>query len=298
MNRKSGLAEANGIHIWYETFGDKKHPALLLIMGACCQGILWPTEFCEQLASAGFFVIRYDHRDAGYSSYFDFDETPYDCLDMAKDAIGLLDFLEIRQAHLFGLSVGGAIAQLLAVHYSYRIFTIAIMASSLDFSLLRLAIENQPISYNRLSYPKEEFLSWMKGLFYVIPQTLEEKVEQRLEGWHIMNGFVIPFEESRYREIHREFLSRLKYPQGLRNHYLMSYRSEHLISTVPYHVRVPTLVFHGSEDPIFPPDHGDALAKAICGCKYLFVKGMGHVPNSHFYPLMIQALKENASHIF
>lgn len=78
-----------------------------MVMGGCCQGILWPTEFCQKLADEGFYVIRYDHRDAGFSTCFDFETDPYDLIDMAKDAIGLLDYLEVEKTHLFGLSMGG-----------------------------------------------------------------------------------------------------------------------------------------------------------------------------------------------
>ena len=115
-NQEDEIAFANGIHICYETFGQKSQPSLLLIIGGCCQGIMWPREFCELLAQ-NFFVIRYDHRDTGYSSCFDFKTGPYTILDLAKDAIGLLDALDVDKAHLCGLSMGGPIAELMAAHY-------------------------------------------------------------------------------------------------------------------------------------------------------------------------------------
>src|ERR1700722_20304356 len=93
------IAKANEIDIWYETFGDEKSKPLLLIMGGCCQGVLWHRQFCESLADEGFYVIRYDHRDSGFSSCYDYETNPYGLMDMAKDAIGLLDAIGIQKTH-------------------------------------------------------------------------------------------------------------------------------------------------------------------------------------------------------
>ena len=126
LHSESNIAHANGIDIWYETFGTPTDPAYLLITGGGgCQGILWPTYFCERLAKEGFYVIRYDNRDSGFSTCFDFNTNPYTLSDIAKDAIGLLDFLRIEKAHVFGLSMGGLVAKIMAAHYPQRIFSIS-----------------------------------------------------------------------------------------------------------------------------------------------------------------------------
>jgi pimeloyl-ACP methyl ester carboxylesterase len=294
VQAEEGIAEANGIEIWYETFGSKEDPALLLIMGGCCQGIMWPTELCQQFADEGFYVIRYDHRDSGYSTCFDFEKNPYDLSDMAVDAIGLLDYLEIEQAHLCGLSMGGPIAELMSVIYPEKIQTITLMATSCEFRPLLLAFFGLPPEEGALSSPLKVYTDWMKEFLDAPPKNDEEKLEQRLMGWRILNGTVVPFEAERYREIHREFLTRALHPESIGNHVPAIKKSEALVREIPSQVKVPTLIFHGSEDPILPPDHGQALANSIASSKYVFIEGMGHVPNCHFYKLWIKAIKQHA----
>jgi len=289
------IANVNGIKIWYETFGQKKNPAFLLIMGGCCQGILWPSEFCQRLADEGFFVIRYDNRDTGLSSCFDFEKHPYSLLDMTKDAIGLLDHLKINRAHVFGLSMGGPIAQLMAVHYPQRILSIALVATSCEFRPMNLAYAGLPAEENSLSRPKDVYLKWMQEFQQNIPQNPEEALEQRLVCWRILSGSVVPFEEDRYRELHRLFLDRQKYPEAMKNHLFVCKNSEELIRSVSSQVRVPTVIFHGSEDAIFPIDHGEKLSQTIPRSKFIPVHGLGHILNCAFYDLLIKELKLNAS---
>lgn len=288
------IAKVNDKEIWYETFGEKKDRALLLIMGALCQGILWPTEFCEKLAKEGFYVIRYDHRDSGFSTCGDFEKEPYDLLDMAKDGVGLLNYLKIDKAHICGLSMGGPLAELMAVHFEDRVETITLMATSPDFRPSSLGYDGLYPKDIALSRPKDVYLVWMQRFLKTPPQTFEEQLDGRVECWSILNGSVVPFEEERYREIHHEFLSRLKHPESLTNHLSAIKRSFDMIQTIPSMVKVPTLIIHGSEDPIFPPDHCDALSKLIPHAKYLFVEGLGHVLNCHFYDLIIKEIKHHS----
>lgn len=288
------MAKANGIEIWYETFGQKDHPVLLLIMGGCCQGILWPTEFCERLANEGFYVIRYDHRDTGFSTCFDFESHPYNHLDMAKDAVGLLDFLGIEKAHLAGVSMGGPIAELMSVYYPEKVSTIALIATSCDFRPMNLACQGLPPEVGSLSSPGEDYLLAIKQIADMAPQNEKERLEQRLAIWRVHSGRDWPFEEERQREIQQEFLSRVRCPESLNNHVLAGRRSEELVRTVPYQVTVPTVVIHGSQDPLFPPDHGEALAAAIKGSRYVLLKGMGHIFSCHFYDHLIEEIKRNA----
>lgn len=292
LSGEGKMAKANGIDIWYETFGKKDDPALLLIMGGFCQGIMWPTEFCEKLAREGFYVIRYDHRDTGLSTCFDFKKQPYNLLDMAKDGIGLLDALRIEKADLVGLSMGGPIAELMSVHFPSRVSTITLMATSCDFYPMSMAYDEVPTSTNSLSRPKEIYLQWMLKFLKAPPQTTEEALEMRVDCWRILNGTVIPFEEQYYRELHREFLSRIKHPESMTNHLDAIKNSFDLVRTIPRQVKVPTLIMHGSEDTIFPPDHGQALAKEIQGSTFIPVHGFGHVPNGYFYDMFIANIKK------
>lgn len=285
------IAKANNMDIWYETFGNKEDEPLLLIMGACCQGILWPTEFCQQLAAAGFFVIRYDHRDSGHSTCFDFEKKPYDLNDMVQDAIGLLDFLAIKRFHIVGLSLGAVMGELIAVRYASRTLSLTLIATSSDFRPMNLAFAGFPQEENALSPPTTLYLAWMNKFLQALPKNEMELLEMRVEGWQILNGNKAPFEHKRYRELHRIFLQRASNLSVLANHIQVCKISEELIRRLPAQVSVPTLILHGSEDPIFPPDHGRALASKIQQAKFIAVEGMGHVPNIQFYEIMISNIK-------
>lgn len=290
---KGDFAQTNGIDIWYETFGKKEDPALLLIMGAGAQGIFWPAEFCQKLAQRGFYVIRYDHRDCGMSSCFDFKKDPYDLNDLSKDAIGLLDFLKIEKAHLFGLSMGGPIAEILSVQFPDRILSVALAASSLDLEPCSRAHEGLPSKKGSLPPPSSVYLDWMKGI--VPPTTEEEQLEMGLSAWRILNGSRISLDEVQCKAMQQEFLHRNRHPESQGNHMLAIKRSLELIRTIPYQVKAPSVVFHGTEDPILPPEHGQALAAAIQGAKYILMEGFGHVPNAHFYQLLIDEITENSN---
>lgn len=285
------IAKLNGIEIWYETFGDRSNPALLLVMGGCCQGILWPTEFCQQLSKAGFFVIRYDHRDTGLSSYFDYKKTPYDLNDMAKDAMDLLNYLDIPRCHVLGLSLGGPIAESLAVSHPSRILSITIIASSGNFRPMNLAYAGLPIEMDPLPPPKLAYLRWMKEFTLKKEINLHEHIKLRVAGWKLLSGNKVPFEEERYSELQKEFIERQRNPESIINHIHVCRDSETIINALPSKVRVPTLVIHGSEDPIFPQNHGRALSQRIKNSEYVLVDGLGHVPNRHFYRLIINRLK-------
>ncbi|SRR5579883_432024 len=285
------IAHANSIDIWYETFGNKKDEAILLIMGACCQGIMWPTEFCEMLSREGFYVIRYDHRDTGQSTYFDFEKNPYRIDDMAQDAIELLNFLNIKTFHLMGLSLGGPIAELIAVNLPERTLGMTLIASSCDFRPGNLAYAGLPAEPNGLSRTSDVYLQWMKSFLSNPPKTIEDHVKFRVEGWRIMSGTKVPFEEDRYYELHKEFLERARHPDSYLNHIKICQTAEETIRTIPFKVTVPTTVIQGSDDPLFPEDHGKALAKAIKNSRYVLVEGLGHVPNQHFYRSIIDQIK-------
>ncbi len=284
-------AHVNNIDIWYETFGDRKDPAILLIMGGLCQGILWPTEFCEALTNEGFYVIRYDHRDSGLSTCFDFTKKPYNLEDMGVDAMSLLDTLGVEKAHLCGLSMGGPIAEMMSVKFPDRVASLTLIATTIDLRPSSLSYDKDSIEGLSLPGPTDRYLEWMHEFLKNPPQSQEEALHRRVEAWSILNGDVVPFEMRRYYELHAEFLERAVHPESLTNHMGAIKNSFERILTVPYEVKVPTVVIHGTEDPILPPIHGKSLAEAIKGSKFVLVEGMGHVPNKAFYSIFIQEIK-------
>lgn len=291
------MAKVDDISIWYETFGKKEDPCVLLIMGACSQGVLWPKVFCEQLADEGFYVIRYDHRDIGLSSSINFEKNPYDLLDMTKDAVAVLDAADVQNAHLFGVSMGSLIAELMAVNFPERALSLLLMGSTCDIRPMNLGFAGLPPEKNAsLPPPTPEYLFWMAEFMKFSPTNEEEKLAQRIEGWNRMNGQKVPLDEKLNKAVQKEFLSRARNPQGIAHHIQMlrTEKSEELARTTPSQIQVSTIIIHGSEDSILPPVHGEALSNKIPNSKYLFVEGMGHVPNDHFYTLYISILKEQA----
>lgn len=289
------VAKVNDIDIWYETFGDKTNKPLLLIMGGCCQGVLWHREFCERLAGEGFYVIRYDHRDSGLSTCFDFEHESYDLMDMAKDAVSLLDVMQIEKTHVFGVSLGAFIAEILAGYFSRRVASILLLGSTCEIGPMNLAYAGKSPPDNAIfAPPKKKYLDWMRTFMKQPPHTHEEQVAQRMEGWNQLSGYEFPLDGKINREIQEEFLARLRHPQGILNHITMlnTKQSEEWIRLVPSKIQISTVILHGSEDPIFPPDHGYALSHKIKNADYHLVSGMGHVPSDHFYNLYINVLKQ------
>ena len=210
IGNQGKMAKVDELDIWYETFGNEDDPVLLLIMGGGCQGVLWPVEFCEKLVKQGFYVIRYDHRDAGFSTHFNFTENPYDIMDITKDAIGLLDFLNVKKAHLFGISMGGIIAEIMAAYFPERVHTIVIMGSTPDVRPMNLAIKGEPPEDGAFSSPVSEYRSW-RGQAPKKPYDQDEEfLAHRVNVWHKMSGSIVPFNTDFYRSLHREYLSRLK----------------------------------------------------------------------------------------
>lgn len=292
------IVTANGIDIWYETFGQKENPALLLIMGGCSQGVLWHRDLCVRLSQEGFYVIRYDHRDTGLSQCFDYEKNPYDLMDMAKDALGVLDAVGVKKAHLFGVSLGSMLSELLAAYYPERIHTITLFGSTCDIRPMNLTYAGHALDATCvLSPPLPHYVTWMTEYIKLSPQTDEEKLISRMEGWNRLSGEIKPLDAQINREMQSEVLLRLRYPQGMVNHITMlnSTASETLVRTVPSKIQVPTVIIHGTEDPIFPPDHAVALSHLIPHSEYHLVEGMGHIPNQYFYDFYIDVLKRQAA---
>jgi pimeloyl-ACP methyl ester carboxylesterase len=264
---------ANGIEIWCEDFGDPRDPALLLVMGAGGQGILWPDEFCQSLAGSGRRVIRYDNRDTGQSTCLDFAQSPYDLSDMARDAIGVLDAFGIARAHVAGASMGGMIGQTLAIEHSGRLRSLtSIMSSPAGAGIMRAIMGGGTAA---LPGPAPEVIEVMQASLANPPRTPAQRIEASVRMWRALAGSGEPFDEAAVREREARVLARAKNPDAAQNHQLAIGSSpdrDELLRKVT----VPTLVIHGSDDPILPLPHGRATADAIPGARFLVIEGMGH----------------------
>ncbi|MBW1812294.1 MAG: alpha/beta hydrolase [Deltaproteobacteria bacterium] len=289
--------QANSITIEYDTFGDSASPPILLIMGFSGQMILWDEEFCEKLADRGLYVIRFDNRDAGLSSKiegagdYDFNklmdailqgykvQVPYTLDDMADDAIGLMDSLNIKKAHVLGTSMGGMIAQVMAIQYPDRLLSLISMSSTTGNPEITAGIseENdfQPVTP------------------MAVPHDREANIEYMVQGMRELAGQGFEFEEDHLRGVAQVSYDRCFYPQGAERQLLaimVSGNRRPLLEKLT----VPALVIHGDADVLVPVEGGVDTAYAIPGAKLLIIEGMGHDLPRGAWPRIIDAITEIA----
>lgn len=283
------VVQIEDMEFWTENFGRKEAPAILLIMGSGSQGLLWHQDFCEKLANEGYFVIRFDHRDVGLSSVVDYDKNPYTLLHMAKDAIAILDAYQIQKAHLVGNSMGGSIAMIMGAHFPQRVNSLSIMASTSDMRANLDAIQGRPTK-SPLSAPRQDFLDWIKTYVSNPPKTLAERVEKYLEGARLQNGRLSAADEELNKQLALQSFIRTKNPASMFNHLKALEASYELYSNAAGKIKAPTLILHGDQDPIFLPDHGEALKNAIPQSQLAMIPGMGHGLNPHLYSVVIEKI--------
>lgn len=274
------VTNSQGLRLWTESFGDPTDPVVLLIMGTAAQATGWPDELVETLTGHGKQVIRFDHRDTGQSDCVDFAAAPYTIGDMAGDALSVLDGHQVTAAHIAGASLGGAIGQLLAVHYPDRVRTLtAIMTSPMGYEAgpaWARALAGQPPEPGDLPVPAPEFLRHVAAMASSPPTTPEERVAANVETWRILNGTTLPFDADAARRHVEASIARARDFQAATHHDLagrpmIPERQAPLSS-----ITVPTLVIHGTSDPLLPLPHGQALATLIPGASFEAVPGMGH----------------------
>ena len=256
------MVEANGVRLCTETFGDPGDPPILLIMGIGASMLWWDERFCRLLADGGRFVVRYDHRDTGRSVTYEPGDPPYGGADLAADAIGILDAHRLPAAHLVGVSAGAAFAQLLALDAADRVRSLTLISSS----------PATPGDRN-LPPPTEAFGRFVTTA--TVDWSDRESVADHLVAYsRVLNGSDRPFDEEACRAFVRRDLERAGDVAALQNHDLLTDEDQphrHLSS-----IGVPTLVIHGTADPMFPLEHGQALADEIPGATLLPLEGAGH----------------------
>ena len=288
------IARANGIEICYEIFGDANAEPLLLIMGLAAQMIHWDDDFCRQLAARGFRVIRFDNRDIGKSTRLTGGKrlTPLELLklrflkipvqasyklrDMAEDTTGLMDVLGIKSAHLVGASMGGMIAQEIAISFPQRVRSLTSIMSSTGNP------KDPP--------PTREAAALLMA---APPATKQEYIERFAKTWKILRGGSFPEDEALDRSRAERTYERGLNPAGvgrqLRAILASGSRKQRLRS-----VKAPTLVIHGSVDPLVRPQAGRDTAASIPGAKLLMIEGMGHALPIPMWPQIIDAIDKHA----
>jgi pimeloyl-ACP methyl ester carboxylesterase len=279
-----------GITLCYESFGEPSDPTALLIMGLGTQMVAWHEDFCRDLAAGGYHVVRFDNRDIGRSTHVD-GPAPnitqlllrskraarYTLADMADDAAGLLRELRLEPAHVIGASMGGMIAQTLAARHPEQVLSLtSIMSNTGALTSGQPALRLYPFFLRRRPVGLDEYIAHFARLFAAIgstglprdPDEIRALAGISYERDHDVAGpgrqlAAIIASGDRTRELRK--------------------------------VRAPTLVIHGTADPLVSPSGGRATARAIKGAKLMNVKGMGHDLPSALWPRLIDAIAENAA---
>jgi len=299
MNQKVSHSDptkvrVGSIEIVYDTFGKSTALPMLLVIGLGEQMIAWDEEFCSELAAQGYWVIRYDNRDAGLSTKLDeagipnipalvqaqmqgeMIETPYLLGDMADDAVGLLDALGVESAHVVGISMGGMIVQEIAIHRPERIRTMTSIMSSTGNAELPPA--------------KPEAMALLTE---TAPTGRADFIEDSVRVARILNGTGFPIDEDRLRKKAGDIFDRGSSPAGMTRQLAAiiasGSRKEALKS-----VTVPTLVIHGDADPLVSVEAGIDTANAIPEAELLIIRGMGHGLPPSLWPQVVAAIVRHA----
>jgi len=284
------VARSNGIEIEYEVIGPPENRPLLLIMGLGTQMIHWDDELCAELVAHGHRVIRFDNRDVGGSTKLDGNgvpnvlaamvaaargatvDTPYRLSDMAADAAGLLDALDIESAHVVGASLGGMIAQTLALEHPDRVRTLTSIMSTTGHPDLPTATPDAAAA-----------------LFQPAPSDREGNIERAVRVFRVIGSPGFPFDEERVRARAARAYDRCFHPAGVARQMIAIIASGSRRDAL-HTLRVPTLVVHGADDPLIPLACGLDTAESIPGAELLIIEGMGHSLPPATWPRLVEAI--------
>ncbi len=288
-------AKVNNIELEYDTFGDPTSKPLLLVMGLGAQMIFWLEEFCEQLVNQGFYVIRFDNRDVGLSTKIEKAgvpnvigaitaaqkgeqvKSPYSLEDMADDAMGVLDALNIDKAHICGASMGGMIVQLITIRHPNRVLSLTSIMSS----------TGNP----ELPQAKPEVLQL---LFKPAPTEREAYIEESVKRRLILYGSGFTMDEDLARKLAGQAFDRCFYPQGMMRQLMAIIANGNRKSALAA-IKLPTLVIHGGDDPLVPVEGGKDTAEAIHGSELIIIDGMGHSLPPETWTQITEAITENST---
>jgi pimeloyl-ACP methyl ester carboxylesterase len=281
--------DAGAVQLAYETFGDPSHPPLVLVMGLGTQMLGWPEPLCREFAAAGFYVVRFDNRDIGQSTYLDGVESPglaaialrrrsaYTVEDMATDTIGLFDGLGFGRVHLVGASMGGFIAQTVALRAPERLSSLTLMMTS--------------TGSRRVGQPRPRV---MNAILRAQPLPSREAViNATVEMIRLIASPGYPFDEPAVRAVVSESFDRGTNPAGTRRQLaavLVQPDRTRALRTL----RVPTLVLHGLHDPLVAVSGGLAIARAIPRARFVGFSGMGHDAPQALWPQLVTEITAHA----
>ncbi len=293
MSSGEQLARIGEIELCYETFGAPDAQPMLLVMGLGSQMLLWDEAFCRQLADHGFWVIRYDNRDIGRSTILRHAPVPtipqmlrrdrrgaaYSLEEMAADAVGLLDHLEIEAAHVVGVSMGGMIAQLLAINAPQRVRSlVSIMSSTGNRRVGRTHPSLFPRFFRRPRFERSAY------------------IEDFVTTYRTIGSRRYPPDDERKRALAGRCFDRGHHPAGAARQ-LMAIITATDRTRALAGVRVPTTVIHGDADPLVGISGGRATAQAVPDARLVVIPGMAHDLPPVLWPAIIEAIVGNASRV-
>jgi pimeloyl-ACP methyl ester carboxylesterase len=285
--------DSRQIELEYDHFGNPTDPALLLIMGFTAQMVAWDEEFCKQLADRGHFVIRFDNRDCGLSTKLhgvpsnsdavimaammetEMPPVPYTLSDMAADAMKVLDHLNIERAHIMGASMGGMIAQTVAIEHPHRVKTlISIMSQPGELTVGQATPEAMELIVTPAPSDRDEYIAFAPK-------------------WQLWQSKKYRSDEVSRRNAIRDF-DRSNYPEGgprqMAAIYASGSRAEGLQK-----LQVPTLVIHGTDDQLITPSGGERTAELIPNSTLLMVEDMGHDMPQPLWPFYLDAISKHTA---
>ena len=257
------MIESNGVELCAEAFGDPADPPVLLVMGSGGSMLWWEEGFCRLLADGRRFVIRYDHRDTGRSVTYTAGRPGYTSADLVSDAAGVLDAYGIVAAHVVGVSMGGALAQLLALDFPGHVRSLVLISTT----------QALPGGRGGLPGPTEAFTRFA-ATATVDWSDRESVVDYIVEYSRVLAGDRRPFAEAGLRKLVRDDVEHARDFAAAQNHDLLA--DDERVRDPLSSIAVPTLVVHGTADPMFPFPHGEALAEEIPDARLLALEGAGH----------------------
>jgi pimeloyl-ACP methyl ester carboxylesterase len=271
----------NGVQLCTERIGDLEDPPILLIMGIGGSMLWWEEGFCRMLVEGGRLVIRYDHRDTGRSVTYEPGHPEYTGTDLVADAVGVLDAYGIRAAHIVGVSAGGAFAQLLALAFPERVLSLVLISTSPATPGQR---QLPPVTERYRRFLATAELDWSDR---------ESVIDYLVGHAQTLAGGERPFDDAAARELVRRDVERAHDIAASENHAALPE------GDVPHaslsSIAVPTLVIHGTVDPMFPLEHGQALAEEIPGARLLTLDGAGHGVDRADWETVVGAILEHTT---
>jgi pimeloyl-ACP methyl ester carboxylesterase len=271
------LLEVDGAELCAESFGDPAHPAILLFGGAAASMDWWETEFCQRLADGSRLVIRWDHRDTGRSTTYPPGEPGYTGDDMVADGFAVLDGFGVERAHVVGMSMGGALAQVATLEYPDRVGSLTLISTSPSGRSDDLPGMSEAAAARYAAIAEPDWADREAVTDYLVALGRASASPNA------------DFDEAGYRRLAGHVLDRSSnMASTMRNHYAAE-------GTAPWRDRlgeiaVPTLVIHGRDDPAFPPAHGAALANEIAGARLLILERTGHELPRRTWDVVVPAI--------